>query len=381
MSLSKIITNTINNQFKGDVKKMAKENQEQQQYLEQTEGSFKLRGLVKRIDNDKAYNVGKVKSGKNQGKNYRSIRFGIQTSPTNELPVELFGMETDTVYVWNADKKEGQKEKWGSQYNLGESETLLGQVVRVGLTTDSDGKFQSHNLTAYDSVDEIFNNLENGDSVAVTGHIEFSEYTKDDGTVVPQTKFIIDNISRTKEPVDFEAEGFVEVNDFTQQVVILDKDLDRKKKELNLFVRTIGYQNRFSDGTFVVDGNTEEGAKLGSAFSKLKFGTFLEVFGKMENRVVLTEVEVEEEKKPKIDKSNPFADFTFEKPKSLESYKAKSYINRLLITGVEASSFVDKKYKEEDFFVEELVDDKTKAEDNPFTNGDLEEDKVEDVWA
>jgi hypothetical protein len=348
-------------------------------YLEQTEGEFKLRGIVKRIDSDHAYKTGTIAKGKSEGKEYRSLKFGIQTSPTNEVPVELFAMETNDVYVWNANKKEGGKRDFSLRNKLKEGETLLGQVVRVGLTLDSEGKFNAHNLAPFDAVEEIFDNLENGDSVTVNGEIEFSSYEKEGGEVVQQTKYIIKNISRTKNPVDFEAEDFVEVNDFSQGIVVIDSDLDKEKKELNLFVRTIGYQNRFADGKLIIDGNTEEGSQLAMAFKKLKFGTFVEVFGKIENKVELKEIPQEEKK---IEKSNPFASFEFEKPQSLKGYKGKTYINRLLITGVEVSSFVDKKFTEDDFIVQSLVEDKTKSENNPFTNGDgdIKEDSTDGLW-
>lgn len=344
--------------------------------LEQTKSKIKLEGIVSRLDSDKAYSFGNVKEGKNQGKAYRSLRFGVKTSDVNEIQVELFGMEQDQVYAYNRKKKSGEWFDFEKRDRLPDGYDLMG--VRVALEKDSKGKVVSKNLHSYDAVEEIFNSLEDGESIYVSGHLEFSTYQKEDGEEVLQRKYIIDSIGRTKKEIDFEADDFEEVNDFEQDIVIVDVMAVKEEKKYYITGRTIKYGDKWQDADFVIDVSQDEDAiKLAKIFKSLKFGDFVTVFGKAFNKVVL--IETEDKEKPKVDKNNPFASFDKKKPKSLEKSFIKDFISELRIEGVVIESFAKGKYTEDDFVEQEVVKNDKPKGDNPFANTDNgDEDSSDD---
>src|SRR5690606_13787669 len=73
--------------------------------LQQTKGTFKLIGLATRLDKDGAYKEDSMTHGAYEGKEYRSLRFGVKTSDTNEIFVSMFDFEPEKVFLWNSDKK------------------------------------------------------------------------------------------------------------------------------------------------------------------------------------------------------------------------------------------------------------------------------------
>src|SRR5690606_10503079 len=114
----------------------------------------------------------------------------------------------------------------------------------------------------------------------------------------------------------------------------------------------------FHDSQFVIsykdaEGNNDEDmVKLAEAFTKkVKFGDLLTVFGDTQNRVILRQVEQEEEPD-----DNLFKKFGGRrKPKHAESYTAKDFITEMSIMGVEAH--MAGVYTEEQFVKDELVED------------------------
>jgi len=83
--------------------------------LRETKGVFKLIGKVTRIDRDGAYREGVLEKGKNEGKPYRSLRFGVQTSPVNEVIINAFDSRPDEVLLWNSEKKKKDEKYKGDR--------------------------------------------------------------------------------------------------------------------------------------------------------------------------------------------------------------------------------------------------------------------------
>ncbi|MEH6848074.1 hypothetical protein [Bacillus thuringiensis] len=338
--------------------------------LEQTKSKVKLQGVITRLStNDNACTMGKTATNKE----YKSLRFMIKTADkdgtVNEVPVELFGMEQDNVYAYSRDKGEGQMFPFGNRNNLPDGYHMFGVRINLGE--------EGQNLHAYDAVDELFNNLQDGMEVYMNGHIELSKYKGKDEVEREQKRFVIESIGALKNGIDFESEEFVETAVFEQEMVIVDVDVDKKEKKAFVTGRTISYGDKFNDGSFVINfGDDEELKDLAKIFSKLGFGDFLKVHGTVINRAET--VETEEEEEPKLDKSNPFAKHAGkEKHKSLNTRTTKNFINELRIEGVDASTFEKKKYKEEDFVVA-VKEEKVTTTENPFL--DKKEEEGEDLW-
>ena len=73
--------------------------------LVQTKNSFKFIGKVTRIEKDGAFKEETATKGKNEGKTYRSLRFGVKTSETNDMTVQMYDFEPTEIFLWNSDKK------------------------------------------------------------------------------------------------------------------------------------------------------------------------------------------------------------------------------------------------------------------------------------
>lgn len=322
----------------------------QETTLVQTKGSFKLEGIVTRLDQDNAYREGIVGKGQYEGNEYRSLKFAVKTSKFNEIFVELFGMEKDTVKIYkpNKDRKKKGETKdfpFNKRNSIPNGWQLLGTTIK--LRQNEDGKLYRESLVEFDAVDAIYNNLENGDSVYITGTLEFTKYEREDGSVKEQVKYNIRNISKKTKEIDFEDEKFKEVSDFTQEMVFVERSTDKEENKVYIQSYIIGYNEKFESATFVVDKN--EYPDLGKNFEKkVKFGDLLEVEGNCINRVEVTEE----------------ASTWGGKGKS-----SKTTITELRI--VDVNYYEPKKYSEDDFVVEELVEDEEKDEKpnkgkNPF---------------
>jgi hypothetical protein len=365
--------------------------------LQQTKSSFKFIGKVTRIDKDGAFREETMTKGKMNGKTYRSLRFGVKTSPTNEMTVQMFDFEPEQVFMWNSEKKKADKNYKGDRIPFGQWEAQQDDLreqgyavlqTRVGLTYGEDGKLQSKGLPSFVASQEIYENINNGDSVVVEGTIRHSSWEKD-GKVTPQTNYQITKLFKIKD-IDFESPEFEEVTYFEEEIVFVGADIDKKEGKAYVTGRQIAYNGDFEDAQFVVNFKNEDGegfdagmVKLAEAFKKkFNFGDVLNIFGDALNRVIVAEVESEEED----DDDLLSALGGKSKPKHAQSFVSRTYISEMSIHGVDAW---DKKvYTEDDFVKDELLaEDKgnpladelggkgKKASSNPF---ETDEDSISD---
>lgn len=334
--------------------------------LTQTKGSFTLKGIVSGMTNQYAFREDEVKNGKNKGKTYRAIRFMVQTSLTNKIPVEMFGMELDYVYPYKKGKK-GEKghtirnHPFSKRNDLPAGYTLIG--INVGLEQDEKGKNIRQSLVDFDAVEYIYDNLNDGDSVYLTGELQFTSYVNSDGEEVDQTKYIIKQVFHEKNPIDLEAEDFEEVCAFEQEIVFTGSEVVKEDKSVIVRGYTVSYGDKFSVAEFVIrpdgDKDIEKTAKT-FAGKKIKFGDTMKVFGMCLNKAETVEVEVEK---------NEDDMFGGKKPKGLEKNAITTYTTELQVTG--ASDYKGAVYTEDDFVVEEeeelVSNDATNTED-PFAD-------------
>lgn len=348
--------------------------------LKQTKNSFKLIGKVTRIDRDDAYRekLFEKQYNKNDGKLYRSLRFGVKTSETNEITVSTFDFEPEEVFLWNSKKKEENEDYKGERIPFGlweEQQDELreqGYAVlqsRVGVEFDNKGKVQTKGMPRFVASEYIYNNIDNGDSVVVEGTIRYSKYKNRNDEWVQQKNYTIEKLIRIKD-VDFDAEDFEEVSYFEQEMVFIDADVDKKEGKAYVTGRTIDYTKKFEDVQFIVDFSDGEGGydesmvKLANAFkSSFKFGDVVNVFGDTLNRVLIDEVEDDEdEEEDLISKLGGKS-----KPKHAQSYVAKSYITEMQIHGVDA--WDEGVYSDEDFQSDNLLVEEEKEKNNDKLKG------------
>lgn len=364
--------------------------------LKQTKNAFKVIGKVTRIDKDGAYKQEVSTQGKRQGDTFRSLRFGVKTSETNEVTVSMFDYEPDEIFLWNSEKRKKDESYKGERIPFGTWEEQKDELreqgyavlqTRVGLTYKEDGKIDSQGLPSFVASEQIYNNLDNGDSVVVEGEIRYSTYKNREDVEVEQKTYTIKKIHKIKD-VDFEDEKFEEVTYFEQELVFVGADVDKKEGKAYVTGRVIDYQKNFHDTQFIINFKNEDGTndagmvKLADTFvKKIKFGDTVNVFGDAVNRVVI------EEQEDSGEEVDLFAEFGGKsKPKHAQTYTSRTYINEMSIYGVDAW---DKGvYKEEDFQKDDLIEDEKenpfadelggkKGKKNPFdTGGEVTEDDL-----
>lgn len=350
--------------------------------LTQTKSNFKLIGHVSRIDKESAFKEEQsTKEGKHLGETYRTLRFSVKTSDTNEIFVQMFDYEPEQVFLWNSDKKKKDKSYKGDWVDYQEWEERQDELreegyavlqTRVGVEEDENGKIKSHGLPSYVAQEVIYNNLNNGDSVVIEGEIRYSRYTPQNSDKEKEQKsYFIKKIFKLTKDVDFEDEKFEECTYFDQEMVYVDTDIDRKQGKAFVTGRIINYDKTFHDTQMVINfktGEDEHGkpvydagmVKLADAFKKrFKFGDVVKVFGDVLNRVIVEEKE--DDGKEQVDLFKEFGGK--HKPKSAETFTAKTYIQEHSIYGVE--NWEKSVYKDEDFVDQGLME---KDDDDAMQN-------------
>lgn len=248
--------------------------------------SFKARGIITRLG-DRGY-----AEDENQGM-WQRIRFGVKTSPTNEVPVELFGYKGDAFY-WSKEKGQSFKVDFEDRYNKPKG---VKDAHMMGVGVNHKGTKEGlENLHKYDAVQAILDNFSDGDSVQITGQVEYSSYEKEGETVV-QKSYSIDRITKFNDPIDFDKEDFKEVSSFEGTFVFLDIDKVKDEDDKVYFDVTSRVVTK-KDGTFIDTEFQipERKAKMSKAFKKsLKWGDEIKVKGLLRNEAIQTEVEDEEE--------------------------------------------------------------------------------------
>lgn len=360
--------------------------------LVQTKNSFKVIGKVTRIDKDGAYKEEQATKGKKMGETFRALKFGVKTSDSNEITVQMFDYEPEQVFMWNSEKKKADSSYKGDRIPFGQWENQRENLreqgfavlqTRVGLTVGEDGKIQSQGLPSFVASQEIYNELSNGDSVVVEGEIRYSKYKNREDKEVEQKTYTIKKLFKLKESVNFEKEDFEEVTFFEQEMVFVGADVDKKEGKVYVTGRVIDFMKKFHDTQMIVnfkdaEGNNDAGmVKLAEAFSKrFKFGDVVNVFGDTLNRVIIEETE---EEAPADEEQDLFAEFGGKKkPKHAQQQKftARTYITEMQIHGVDAW---DKGvYTEDDFVDNSVVEDATSEfggkpkKKSPFDLGDAD---------
>ena len=365
--------------------------------LEQTKGSFRITGKVSRVIDDPNASRPSWKEGEGKdtssraGDPYRSLSFSVITSQEgnvkNEVPVEMFGFEEDYMGAWDSKKQKYRRVDLGDIDNLGEDESLMG--IRVGLLEkDEDGEYitelideetgkvalddkgkpknprehiVAETLPTYEAMLAIYENIENGDDIYVSGKIEHSEYVNQKGDVQKQTRYKIEGIGTPKRVIDFGDEKFVEKAYFEDELVYIDSELDTENNALIINAKAIIYlnkdQNKVVDTVYRIDysGDFEEGVNeedkledMAKAIKKnAKLGDLFRVWGHITiSPRLITEV------------SNSMSKFGVKKGKPQQSMGS---IQRYLdIQGLDEGSeqrpkdfHVEGMYSEDDLFVED----------------------------
>lgn len=249
--------------------------------LQETKGTFELRGVVRGTDKDNFYKEIETKSGKVM----KIVNFGADIEKDKTVYLSLNGFEKDKVFF--STKKDGktitEQVAWKDRNSFKKKDySLIGIRLGITKTIDQNGKEvnEKKNMTEFDACSFIGDNLKDDMSVYTRGKLEFSTYNDKH-----YTKFVPNQVSLCK-PIDFDEEDYAPVSNFEQTIIYTG--INKGDNEFVLSGKVIGYSS-IEDVEFYITANRE---KLAKAFKKLRPYTAIKVYG---NIVVEQEVETVDE--------------------------------------------------------------------------------------
>jgi len=315
--------------------------------LQRTYGNFKVYGEVQGLKRKYAFKDEPTKSG-----NYpkHELNFNVKTSKDNIVSVQLDGLDFGNVRITPQDRDDKQTKDLDRTPNVYDNipedwQVMMG--VNVGLEQNDDGENIKKEMDSFDAAKYIYENLNDGDVVFISGRLEINAYTNRNDEKVVQMQHVISRIYKSNKEFDPSVEDFKEVSSFDQNLIINDVDLD--KKEMKAYVHSYLVYNKDKDFvpfTFWVDGN--KNAKLGSNLSKLKFGTQMKFEGNL-----LSTVKYREE-----------TDEWGSSPSGYEKRSIDGVDKSYEITKGLPETMEEEKYTEDDF----VKEDPNSGKENPFAN-------------
>ncbi len=262
--------------------------------LQETKGSFQLRGKVNGTERGDFYNELITRTGKQM----RMLNFGAEVNKKKNIYLRLNGMEQDNVFFSKSEKTKDGKRKtdvkkvpWEDRFNFNEDGyKMIGIHLGIKKILDRKGKEVNDRkiMSSYDACKYICEGLEEDSSVFIKGDIEFSTYNDSH-----RINFVPSQISLCKD-IDFE-DDHEEMANFTQTIVFMG--INKREKDFLVSAKIITYNN-IEDAEFVITDTA-----LAKNFKGLKPYTAIKVYG---NIVVENDTtQTEESSKTCWGKANP----------------------------------------------------------------------------
>ena len=260
--------------------------------MKQTPSSFQLRGIVTGTKSQRFYKSGTSKNGGS----WNSLEWGIKIADNKTVYVAMRGFPREEVFYYkkgeNGAKGTTQRVAWKDRKKApGKDFKLIGVNVSTG--KNEEGKNVNEVFTEFDAIEWLHDNLSDGDSVFIKGNIQFSSYTDRNGQVRKKIELVPTQISYTQNPVNFDAEDYVEMAEFENTLVFssIDQEEDENGKATGKYILSgwsIGF-NSVENVSFVID---EDHKKLATNIKKaMREGYSIKTFGRIEVIVDSTTVD------------------------------------------------------------------------------------------
>lgn len=266
--------------------------------LQETKGTFQVRGIINGVEKERFYTDKKTKTGKD----FRAVNFGCEYNDKKTIYLNLNGMPQQKVYFSKRNQATGKTETkdvpWANRNKFNEEGfRMIGVGLGLTKTQDQTGKVvnDKKTMTPFDACEYINENLQDDMSTFIKGNIEFSSYTDGEGNVRRNTKYIPGQISLCKE-VDFSKYDDADnkpAHDFTQTIVFMDVDQEKvDDKATGRFIvsaKIVTWSDIVDTELYITDKS------LANLFKKnLKPYNAITVHGKIEVSHGVQEVETED---------------------------------------------------------------------------------------
>lgn len=265
--------------------------------LQETKGTFQVRGIVNGVARQNFYTAKKTKTGKD----FRAVNFGCAYDNQKNVYLNLNGMPQQNVYFSkrNPDgKTETRQIEWANRnkFNV-DGFRMIGVNLGLTKTTDSEGKEVNDKKTLhqFDACEHIKANLKDDMSVFIRGNLDFSSYIDGENNIRRSIKYIPGQISLCQ-PVEFDKyddDKNKPIHNFTQTIVFTGIDKEKENdKDTGRFVvsaKIVTYSDVVDTQFIMTD------AKLAALFKKnLKPYNAIEVSGRIEVSHTVEQVDEED---------------------------------------------------------------------------------------
>lgn len=266
--------------------------------LQETKGTFQVKGIISGVDKDRFYTDKKTKTGKD----FRAVNFGCAYNDKQTVYMSLNGMPQQKVYFSKRNQSTGKTETkdvpWANRNKFHEEGfRMIGVGLGLTKTTDANGKSvnDKKTMTPFDACEYINENMQDDMSTFIKGNVEFSSYVDGEGNTRRSVKYVPSQISLCKE-VDFSAYDGVDnkpVHDFTQTIVYMGIDKEKENdKDTGRFIvsaKIVTYSDIVDTEFIIAD------SKLAGIFRKnLKAYNAITVHGRIEVTHSVQEIEEED---------------------------------------------------------------------------------------
>lgn len=266
--------------------------------LQETKGTFQVKGIINGAEKERFYTDKKTKTGKD----FRAVNFGCEYNDKQTIYLSLNGMPQQNVYFSKRNQSTGKTETksvaWANRNKFHEEGfRMIGVGMGLTKTKDQSGKEVNDKKTMapFDACEYINANLKDDMSTFIKGNIEFSSYMDSENNVRRSVKYIPSQISLCKE-VDFSKYDDADnkpAHDFTQNIVFMSIDQEKvDDKATGRFIVTakiVTYSDIVDTEFYILDKS------LANLFKKnLKSYNAITVHGKIEVSHSVQEVEEED---------------------------------------------------------------------------------------
>lgn len=255
--------------------------------LQETRGSFQVKGIINGISKERFYTDKKTKTGKD----FRSVNFGCAYDNQKSVYLSLNGMPQKSVWFSKRNQATGKTETkeipWANRNKFNEDGfRMIG--VNLGLEKTFDEKTKKEvnlrkTMAPFDACGYMNENMQDDMSVFIRGNLEFSSFMDNDNNIRRSIKYIPNQVSLCQDVVyaEYNNDTNKPVHDFTQNIVFMGIDKEKvDDKDTGRFIvsaKIVTYNDIIDTEFVMVD------AKLAGVFRKnLKAYNAITVHGKIE---------------------------------------------------------------------------------------------------
>lgn len=267
--------------------------------LQETRGSFQVKGIINGISKERFYTDKKTKTGKD----FRSVNFGCAYDNQKSVYLSLNGMPQKSVWFSKRNQATGKTETkevpWANRNKFNEDGfRMIG--VNLGLEKTFDEKTKKEvnlrkTMAPFDACGYIHENMQDDMSMFIKGNLEFSSFMDNDNNIRRSIKYIPNQVSLCQDVVyaEYNNDTNKPVHDFTQNIVFMGIDKEKvDDKDTGRFIvsaKIVTYNDIIDTEFVMVD------AKLAGVFRKnLKAYNAITVHGKIEVSHSVQEVDEED---------------------------------------------------------------------------------------